>query len=490
MTRGSYEIFLNQFGWHQSRGNYNAVSQNNSLGKYHLHEEALVDIGMVTVDGDARNNDFSGGWTGTHGIHNKEEFLASPEAQDKAARDVMAKLADYLRDVLHYDGQVINGVEISVSVLLAAAYTVGTEKIERFLTSGGTYNPTDSDGRSLLDHLKESSKSFFGYEVPFAVDHGRRERFIGSQGDDRVKAFGGKDLFDAKGGSDDFDGGDGEDKILLDGNRGDYAVKRSTVGPTTWTIERGAECKTIRNVELIEFADGEVIDLRGAAASARAAVNDSGTDVPPSAPQAPATVVASDCQPTQPLPSAMARGQDQANGIPAAVNTAKPDGLVSCRFGGRPTEKVEKDWGTLHIGSDCADRVRGSDGKDVFVAKGGWDSFWGGGGEDTIVIDGNHSDYEWSKRYIKKITDRREIKTISDVERIEFKDGTVDLKNPSAVLEKTTATTTALNAPETQKCSYQPAAGAPAAGSADVEVLTVQPVGVQPTAGQDEAPLA
>jgi Ca2+-binding RTX toxin-like protein len=262
MARGNFEDFINALGQRHSSNRYEAVNATNHLGRFQFGEAALIDIGMVRHDGNAFNNDFSGGWTGKYGIDSKEEFVASSEAQDNAIRDFLGKQVHFLRNFTQYDGQTINGHEISLSGMLGAAHLAGAGGVRRFLSSGGEHNPKDANGASLIENLD----LFYNYEVPYAADHERNEAFIGSQGNDIIRGFGGNDRFEARGGNDRFDGGAGEDTIVLAGSRSDFVI---TAGPAAdmWRVTRAhengnGEWKELTQVEMAEFADGEIVDLR------------------------------------------------------------------------------------------------------------------------------------------------------------------------------------------------------------------------------------
>ncbi|WP_249730214.1 MULTISPECIES: hypothetical protein [unclassified Chelatococcus] len=262
MSGNTFDEFIYDLGQYHSSNRYDVVNRTNHLGRFQMSEASLTDIGMVHNDGKPFNNDFSGGWTGKYGVHSKEDFLASPDAQDRAIHDFLDKQVHFLRGFIHYDGQTINGEAISISGLLAAAHLAGAGGVRRFLVSGGEYNPQDAHGASLRDSLS----CFHGYDVPYKVDRSRDYTFVGSESSDFVRGYAGKDHFIAKGGDDTFDGEAGEDTIELPGNRSEFTI---TPGPTSsmWQIRRELdegceEYKVIHNVELIRFADGEIVDLR------------------------------------------------------------------------------------------------------------------------------------------------------------------------------------------------------------------------------------
>ncbi|MBS7701178.1 MULTISPECIES: hypothetical protein [unclassified Chelatococcus] len=266
MTRGNFKDFINELGSFLSANHYNAVDVNTRLGRYALDEADLTGIDVVRRDGDSGNNDYSGGWVGKYGIKSRDQFLRSPEAQDKAILEVLEKRADFFHVFKHSDGQTISGQEISFSGIIGASFLTDASHI---LSSLSNLHGPSNDASSAW--LREGFVRFGGYEVPY-VDQERGHTFVGSDQADVIRAHGGKDRFVARDGDDEFHGGEDEDTLVLPRNRSEYTITSEpfqATGPAspTWHIKRslsnGAdEHKEIQNVEMIEFADGEVIDLR------------------------------------------------------------------------------------------------------------------------------------------------------------------------------------------------------------------------------------
>ncbi|MBS7700082.1 MULTISPECIES: hypothetical protein [unclassified Chelatococcus] len=263
MERGTSTDFTSAVRQYQSSNDYDAVDASNRLGAFALDEVSLRYIGMVKSDADPLDNDYSGGWTGMHGITSKDEFLASPGAQDMAFRDILHAKAQILRDLLfHYDGQTINGQPISLGGMLGAACLTDPYSVERYVTSGVDLYA----GKSGQLSVSESLARFHGYDVPYRVEQRRNYHFQGSDGPDIIRGYNGRDVFWAKGGDDQFDGGAGEDCIVLEHKLTDYSVTQGRA-PATWHIKRQpgdgrTEHKEIKNVELLQFEDGQIVDLR------------------------------------------------------------------------------------------------------------------------------------------------------------------------------------------------------------------------------------
>ena len=64
-----YTDFVYALRMRESSGNYKVKNPYGYLGAYQFGEGALIDLGFVKRDGDWRDNDYSGGWTGLHGIN-------------------------------------------------------------------------------------------------------------------------------------------------------------------------------------------------------------------------------------------------------------------------------------------------------------------------------------------------------------------------------------------------------------------------------------
>ena len=66
---------------HANHGYEQRNPTSNALGRYQFTESALMDVGLMTKDRQ---------WTGKYGIRSDQDFLADPEAQERA-------LSDYLK---------------------------------------------------------------------------------------------------------------------------------------------------------------------------------------------------------------------------------------------------------------------------------------------------------------------------------------------------------------------------------------------------------
>jgi hypothetical protein len=101
-----------------------------ALGRYQMTPAALLAAGMIDTDGN---------WTGKYGIDSRAEFLAAPEAQEKALTDYLDETERQLRanGAFGFVGTSIDGVRGRLTVtragLIAAAHRAGAPATHRYL---------------------------------------------------------------------------------------------------------------------------------------------------------------------------------------------------------------------------------------------------------------------------------------------------------------------------------------------------------------------
>lgn len=83
-----------------------------------------------------------------------QQFMASPAAQQAVEAWHVGDILSFARSrgLDQYIGQTVAGVPITEESLINIAHLGGNNGLERFLTSGGAYNPSDAFGTSLLDY--------------------------------------------------------------------------------------------------------------------------------------------------------------------------------------------------------------------------------------------------------------------------------------------------------------------------------------------------
>jgi len=140
----SYTGFKEALAFKESRGRYGIVNTLGYMGKYQFG------IGTLAILGD----------------FNKEQFLHSPELQERVFDANIARNKWILRRELKcFAGTFINGIQITESGMLAAAHLAGAGNVKKYVRSNGTYQVADSYGTTLQDYLT----SFAGYTVE-AID--------------------------------------------------------------------------------------------------------------------------------------------------------------------------------------------------------------------------------------------------------------------------------------------------------------------------------
>lgn len=132
--------FKEALGFKESGGDYSSVNTYGYLGKYQFGKETLKMIG----------------------IYNSEDFLSSPELQERAFIANAERNKWILRrDIKRFVGKRINGILITESGILAAAHLAGPGSVKNYLRSYGTDNFSDAYGTTISYYMKR----FSGYDT-------------------------------------------------------------------------------------------------------------------------------------------------------------------------------------------------------------------------------------------------------------------------------------------------------------------------------------
>ena len=136
----SYLGFCEDLGFSESSGNYKAVNRLGYLGKYQF--------GWSTLN-----------WVG---IHNKSKFLNSPLLQEKAFEALISKNKWVLKDYIdEYKGQIIDGIKVTESGLVAAAHLGGAGNVMKFLDTEGEDVFRDANNIPITHYMQ----TFAAYDV-------------------------------------------------------------------------------------------------------------------------------------------------------------------------------------------------------------------------------------------------------------------------------------------------------------------------------------
>ena len=137
LVQPSHQQFLEAIGHRESSNNYSVVNEFGYMGKYQFGKATLKGLGINVT---------------------KEEFITNPKLQEKAMHMLLShnkkKLKRYIKK---YEGQIIHGVLITESGVLAAAHLAGQGNVRKFLKNGFVFE--DGNGTKMTSYMKQ----FGGY---------------------------------------------------------------------------------------------------------------------------------------------------------------------------------------------------------------------------------------------------------------------------------------------------------------------------------------
>ena len=124
----------------ESQGKYRKINSLGYMGKYQFGKETLKTVG----------------------IHDSSQFLNSPKMQEKAFVALISKNKSELKDIIEkYEGQVVSGILVTESGILAAAHLGGAGSVKKFFKHEGKRYLKDAYGTSIRSYMRE----FGGYET-------------------------------------------------------------------------------------------------------------------------------------------------------------------------------------------------------------------------------------------------------------------------------------------------------------------------------------
>lgn len=173
-----YKDFFAKLRSLESGGNYGAVNTLNFIGAYQFGEAALIDLGYVRRDNNLYDNNFSGGFTGKHGIRSVNDFLKNHQVQDKAAEAWMELMWKYIKadGLERYAWRKVGDVDLTPSGMLAATHLLGSGALKSFVRSKGRNDLRDPYGMPLTQYIN----ALAGYDIPFAPTKPRVVASLGS----------------------------------------------------------------------------------------------------------------------------------------------------------------------------------------------------------------------------------------------------------------------------------------------------------------------
>lgn len=134
-----HNAFLEALGHKESRNNYKVVNTYGYMGRYQFGKATLKGLGFDIT---------------------REEFLNSPELQEIAMQALLEhnkkKLSKFIEK---YEGEVVHGVYVTESGVLAAAHLAGQGNVKKFFRSGNEFK--DGYGTRLTSYMTK----FSGYHL-------------------------------------------------------------------------------------------------------------------------------------------------------------------------------------------------------------------------------------------------------------------------------------------------------------------------------------
>ena len=125
--------FLDDLGMRESSNNYKAVNKYGYLGKYQFGKKTLKGLGYKISAND---------------------FLNNPRIQEEAMIKLLLHNKKVLkRQIKKYDGEMLHGVYITESGLLAAAHLAGPGNVKKWIRSGKDFE--DGLGTKMTSYLKQ-----------------------------------------------------------------------------------------------------------------------------------------------------------------------------------------------------------------------------------------------------------------------------------------------------------------------------------------------
>ena len=134
-----HDDFLYAIGHRESGNRYNVVNSYGYMGKYQFGKSTLKGLGFKI---------------------SKEEFLNNPYIQEQAMQKLLQHNKKKLQKFIDkYEGEVLHGVYITESGVLAAAHIAGQGNVKKFFRKG--YEFTDGYGTKMTSYMNK----FSGYNL-------------------------------------------------------------------------------------------------------------------------------------------------------------------------------------------------------------------------------------------------------------------------------------------------------------------------------------
>jgi len=134
-----HTAFLTALGHRESGNRYHVVNRFGYMGKYQFGKSTLKTLKIKVT---------------------KEEFLNNPDLQEEAMKKLLIYNKKRLKKYIDkFDGQVINGILITESGLLAAAHLGGAGSVKKWFRTGKIKQ--DGNGVKITQYMEQ----FSGYSL-------------------------------------------------------------------------------------------------------------------------------------------------------------------------------------------------------------------------------------------------------------------------------------------------------------------------------------
>lgn len=135
----NHEAFLEAIGFRESGNRYDVVNPYGYMGRYQFGKSTLRGLGIKTT---------------------KTEFLNDPELQEAAMQELLLHNREKLHKLIEeYEGEIIHGVKITESGVLAAAHLGGAGNVRNWFRKGEDFK--DGNGTPITKYMKV----FSGYSL-------------------------------------------------------------------------------------------------------------------------------------------------------------------------------------------------------------------------------------------------------------------------------------------------------------------------------------
>jgi hypothetical protein len=139
LKTNSHSDFLNAIGFKESGNRYDIVNRFGYMGKYQFGKRTLRGLGFKM---------------------SREEFLNSPKIQEEAMYKLLQTNKRYLKKYIDkYEGEIVHGVLVTESGLLAAAHLGGAGSVKKWFRTGKVRK--DGNGVKITTYMER----FSGYDL-------------------------------------------------------------------------------------------------------------------------------------------------------------------------------------------------------------------------------------------------------------------------------------------------------------------------------------